>query len=395
MKALVCISFCLTTCFSPALAQGSVDRIVAEIEKNNTGLSALRQKAEAQKLGNKTGIYLKNPEIGFNYMWGSPTLIGKRTDMSFDQTFDFPTAYRYKGQIADGRNEQVDLDYRQARFSLIREVRGLCIDLAYTHSLQMEYDSRLENAQSMVNSYQAKFDQGDAGILELNKARLNFLGIQKEAEGNAIEYQSLLSELAALNGGTPVTWNESNYPAREIPADFEQWYQKAESVNPMLAWLKKEAEISGQQEKLQLAMGLPKFSTGYLSEKIVGEHFQGVTLGMSLPLWENKNTVKQARAQSLAVQDIERDRRVMYYNQLKMLHAKAVSLQKSVEDYRLALQKIDNGTFLKKALEAGEISLIDYILELSLYYDSQTAYLAAERELNRVIANLYQFSENQ
>lgn len=391
MRALIIILCILTTGYRSVSAQGIVDRIVSEVEKNNTGLAALRSKADAQKLGNSTGIYLKNPEIGFNYMWGSPSMVGKRIDMSFDQAFDFPTAYRYRGQIAAGRNEQVDLDYQQARLSLIREVRQVCIDLAYTNSLQMELAKRLDYAQSIVNSYQAKFDQGDAGIIDLNKARLNLLTIHKEAESNTIEFQALLADLASLNGGTPVQWNESIYPVREIPAVFEQWYQKAESANPMLSWLKKEIEISGQQEKLQTALGLPKFSTGYLSEKIVGEHFQGITLGMSLPLWENKNAVKQAKAQSLAVLDIERDQKLKFYNELKKFHARAVSLQKSVGDYRLALQSINNEGYLKKALEAGEISLIEYIMELSLYYEGQTRFLAAERDLNRAIEELYQF----
>jgi cobalt-zinc-cadmium efflux system outer membrane protein len=81
------------------------------------------------------------------------------------------------------------------------------------------------------------------------------------------------------------------------------------------------------------------------------------------------------------------------YNQLKMLHSKSVRLQQSTGDYRLALQAVDNGSFLGKALEAGEISLIDYILELSLYYESQTRLLTAERDLNRVIAELYEYLE--
>ncbi|MFA5814962.1 MAG: TolC family protein [Bacteroidales bacterium] len=389
---IITVIFLTTGCFS-LLAQGSVDRIVAEIEKNNSGLSALRMKAEAQKLENKTGIYLKNPEIGFNYLWGNPTMIGNRIDISFKQTFDFPLAYRYKRDIADGRDQQVDIDYQQQRLGLITQVRLLCIDLAYTYALETEYTRRLAHAQSNVKSYQAKFDQGDTGILEINKARLNFLGIRREAEANGIEYQALLAELAALNGGIPIQWSESTYPSPGVPADFEQWYQKAEIGNPMLTWLRKEIEISQQQEKLQFALGLPKFSTGYLSEKIVSEHFQGITLGMSVPLWENKNAVKQAKAQSLAVQDVERDHKLMFYNKLKMLHAKAVSLQQSVDDYRLALQNSDNASLLGKALEAGEISLIDYILELSLYYDSLTRLITADRDLNRVIAELYQYLE--
>ncbi|KAA6308963.1 hypothetical protein EZS27_039465 [termite gut metagenome] len=50
------------------------------------------------------------------------------------------------------------------------------------------------------------------------------------------------------------------------------------------------------------AMGLPSFLAGYMSEKVVGEHFQDITLGISIPLWENKNRVKQAKAASIAAQ---------------------------------------------------------------------------------------------
>ncbi|MZP56074.1 MAG: transporter, partial [Bacteroidales bacterium] len=50
----------------------NIDRIIAEVEKNNTTLIALRKDADAELIGNKTGLYLKNPEFAFNYLWGSP-----------------------------------------------------------------------------------------------------------------------------------------------------------------------------------------------------------------------------------------------------------------------------------------------------------------------------------
>ncbi len=37
-------------------------------------------------------------------------------------------------------------------------------------------------------------------------------------------------------------------------------------------------------------------------EGVVGEQFQGITVGISIPLWENKNSVKYAKAL-----EIERD----------------------------------------------------------------------------------------
>ena len=92
--------------------QNNIDSIITEVEKNNTTLSALNKSAESDKIENKTGIQLQNPEIGLNYLWGSPSENGTRTDISISQTFDFPTSYRYKKQISKIRNEQINVEYQ-------------------------------------------------------------------------------------------------------------------------------------------------------------------------------------------------------------------------------------------------------------------------------------------
>ena len=85
---------------SNLFSQNNIDKILIEIEKNNTTLSALQKSTEAEKIGNRTGINIQNPEVEFNYLWGNPSVIGNRTDFSVKQTFDFPTAYKYKNQIS-------------------------------------------------------------------------------------------------------------------------------------------------------------------------------------------------------------------------------------------------------------------------------------------------------
>ena len=72
-------------------AQSSVETALKAIEENNNTLKALKETTKSQKLENKTGIYLSNPEVGFNYLWGNPSTIGNRTDFSISQAFDIPT----------------------------------------------------------------------------------------------------------------------------------------------------------------------------------------------------------------------------------------------------------------------------------------------------------------
>lgn len=217
------------------------------------------------------------------------------------------------------------------------------------------------------------------------------MNINKELESIEIERITLLSELTRLNGGNFIDFTDSQFQSPVIPAGFEQWYVSAEQNNPVLIWLKKEMEISKKQEKLSRAMSLPKLQTGFMSEKIIGEQFQGITVGLSIPLWENKNTVKFAKANTIALESIITDNKIQLNNYLKSLHTKAISLKQNADDYRLNLRLFDNSELLKKALDKGEISLIDYILELSIYYESVNKLLELERGLNKTLAELNQY----
>lgn len=371
-----------------SFAQNNINNILSEIEKNNTGLISLRKNLDAEELANKTGLYLDNPEIGFNYLWGNPTSMGNRTDFSITQSFDFPTAYSYKSEISDIKNEQLELEYDKQRRTLAFQSRILCFDLIYTNAKKAELTKRINHANSIAKSYKAKFEIGEINILEYNKSQLNLLNISKELEALEIEIEALESELTGLNGGVDISFSADKSPLLEIPADFDQWYAIAEQNNPILNWLKQEIAINQQQEKLSKAMNLPKLQVGYMSEKVVGEQFQGLTLGLSFPLWESKNTVKYAKANSLAAESMIIDQKLQFYNQLKTLHTKVISLQNNVSDYRLNLQKFDNTALLEKALDQGEITLIEYILELSIYYESVNSLLDLDREINRSYAEL-------
>ena len=390
MRKIIITIICIVPFSISLFAQNNIDSVLNEIEKNNTTLSALRQRAEANKLGNKTGIYLQNPEIEFNYLWGND-VVGNRTDFSAKQTFDFPTAYGYKNQISDIKNEQVALEFQKQGKELLFNARLVCYDLIYTNALTVELSKRISNAESIANSYKAKLDAGETNILEYNKAQLNLLNLRKEMESLTIERVAMLGELARLNGGIPIEFTRSEFPDTTIPSDFEQWYAQAEQNNPLLNWLKKEIELSQKQVSLNRAMSLPKIQAGYMSEKVVGEEFQGVSFGLSIPLWENKNKVKFAKANVLAAENLASDNKVQVYNRLMILHTKATGLQNNVSDYKSKLQTIDNSGLLIKALDKGEISLINYMLERSIYYESVKASLELERDMIKALAELNRY----
>lgn len=391
MKHIIIALISIAIFSSNIFSQSQTEKVLIEVEKNNTTLIALRQSVEAEKIGNKTGIYLQNPVLELGYLWGSPAVIGNKTNIIFKQSFDFPTTYRYKNQISNLKNEQIEQQYQAQLKALMLETRIVCNDLVHANALLLELSKRHTQAESIATSYKSQYDLGETNIIEYNKAQLNLLNIDAEFESTELEKSALLSELTRLNGGEFINFIESSFQIPEIPADFEQWYLIAEENSPLLSWLKQEVELSQKQEKLSRAMALPKIQTGYMSEKVVGQLYQGITFGLTLPLWENKNAVKYARTNTLAMESIETDNKLQLYNQLIALHKKAISLQKNTNDYRVNLNLFDNSELLIKALDKGEISLIDYILELSIYYESFNTLIGLERDLSKTLIELNQY----
>lgn len=387
MKAII-ISMLVLFAAITVNAQNNINPVLSSIEENNTTLKALREQAEADKLQNKTGIFLDDPEVGFNYLWGRPTDIGNRTDFSVSQTFDIPTITGMKSRLANGKNNLVEWQYKADRMNILLEAKQYCIELVYYNSLLRELYLRLEHAETIAKGYKDRMDRGDVSILEYNKVNLNLSTIQGEISRMEVERDALLAQLKRLNGGIDVVFNDANYGSRELPLNFNEWYVQAEDKNPVLAYVRNEIEVSQKQVSLSKAMNLPKFTAGYMSEKVVGQRYQGVSLGISIPLWSNKNQVKQAKAAVAAAQSREADTKQQFYSQLQIQYSKAMGLKTTADKYRKSLANVNNTILLKKALDAGEISLLDYMVEMGLYYDNVNQTLAAERDYQLAFAEL-------
>lgn len=369
-------------------AQENISSILFSIEENNTKLKALKEEMKAQKLGNKTGIYLSDPDVAFGYLWGTPSNIGTRKDFSVTQTFDIPTITGMKSRLANNKNQLVELQYASERINLLLEAKQYAIDLIYYNGLKKELEIRLRHAQTIADAYKQRLDRGDASILEYNKVQLNLSTVQGEMSRVEVERNTLLSELKRLNGGIEILLEENNYSPASLPADFEEWYLSAEQKNPLLQYVKQQIEVSRKEVKLNKAMRFPKFSAGYSLEKTLGQKYQGANIGISIPLWENKNRVKQAKAGVIAAQTREQESKQQFYNRLQNLYMRANGLQQTAAGYRKSLQSLNNTDLLMKALEVGEINLLNYIVEIGLYYDTVNQTLAAERDFEKALADL-------
>lgn len=387
MKRII-YSLLLAITITSLSAQDRLTKVIEEIEGNSKTLNAIRQQIEAQKLENRTDIFLHDPEVEFSYLWGNPSELGKQKELSVTQSFDFPTAYGHRKKIAKMQNQNLELQYKSERIDLLLKAKQLCINLAYNNALSKEYETRLSNAQQIASAYQLKFETGDASIIEKNKAMVNLTTVESEKNLIDIERKTILSELTALNGGIEIEFDDTFIATPPLPQNFNNWYSSAEAKSPMLQYLSQQIDINKQQVKLNTALALPKFTAGYASEKVIGEDFRGITVGISIPLWENKNKVKQAKAQARSTELLLDDSKIQFMMHLQQLYAKTSVMQENAQAYRSSISQHSNELLLKRALDEGQISLLEYLLETEYYYDVVNKALEAERDYNLSLAEL-------
>lgn len=373
-------------------AQDIYAPILRQIEQNSTTLQALKEGLNANKLANKTGLMPDNPEVEFGYLWGNPSAIGNRKEISVSQSIDFPTAYIRRHKLSELQNHGAEYEYRAQRMELLLSAKSKCIELVYYNALRKLYARQAEQAHRIAEAHEKMMQAGEINRLTYNKAMLNRTNMTNELRRIDLERQHLLSTLAAMNGGKAVDFVSDNYDSAVLPADFESWYRMVETQNPSLQYLRLQAEVANCRVSVSRAEGMPKFSIGYMGEYVLGEKFRGVTMGVSIPLWQNKNRVRHAQAAATASGIMREDAQVQYYNRLKALYAEAVGLQATAREYAETLKTHGSEELLLKAYHSGELSLLEYLLEMEYYYACYKNKMEAERDLALTFAELTAYS---
>jgi outer membrane protein TolC len=372
-------------------AQNNIDDVLLEIAKNNKSIKENQQYIEAKKLQYKTGLTLKNPSVEYEYLNGSPANAGNQTDFLILQSFDFPTAYSKKKQVAELQIGQTDFQLTAIRQDILLDAKQICIKLIYYNKKQAELEKRLQNVNQLNSDYQKKLNNGEANILDANKAKLQLINLQNDMRFNSSKIIQITQKLTELNGGIPIEFNDTVYQIPPTVPYFNSLMDSIESNSPSLKSLQQEKEINQKKVELTKALTLPKMEAGYRYQSILGQQYQGVHFGLTIPLWENINTVKFQKAQTLFSEVKVDEHKNQHHSEIKQLYEKYQNLNITLSEYKQILTAINNTELLEKSLKLGEISSIQYFMEINYFYNSFDKYLQLEKEYYLVIAELYKY----
>lgn len=369
-------------------AQG-IEGVLHQIEQNNLSLRAHSSLTEARSLDARTANQLPNPQVQYVHAWGTPAEAGKNGELVATQSFDFPTAYARRSQMAKMQRSHFTADHALVRQQTLLEAKQLCIDLIALRRQKAIANERAQNAEHIAAIYASRLEAGKGTIIEKNRADMELTAARNAASMIEIEIEAAENRLRTLNGGVEVTFADTEYAplAELLPlAEMETLYSTAD---PSLLVTASQVEIAEQSVKVERAKTLPQFTVGYKLAHSTGQHFNGIVVGMSVPIFSGYRNTRAAKAQAAyaeaehlsAINDVRTSLAAMY--------ERTEVLERSIAEYRQIESEMgDYRSYLSRAIEAGQISIIDYYSSLANYYDVVSARIDFERQLQQVHAQI-------
>lgn len=369
----------LLLCISLSGYSQNIDTLLKSIERNNPHIQAQAKWLETEKARARTGIFPTNPEVTYNYMFGSPNAIGNQQEFEVTQSFRLPTYYFAKSGMQKLQLEQKSLMVEKSKKEILSQAYKEFLTLVWLSKKDEVLNKRMNESTNLLNIMQLGYDRKEFSKPAFDKARIYNLNVQNELQKLKSDIQIHKELLQQINGGISLDNILFGYPQNIVLPDLNSILAKVQQQNPDIIIAKYSTGISEKQIKLENMNRLPKLEAGYKSETILNQKLQGFHTAISIPLWENKNLVKQAKLENIWSQS--------YYDQvvsevtanLKSVYTEALAAYQNYSMMKEIMESSQLSESSMQLLKAGEISFPEYLTEVQFIFESQFNYLETER----------------
>ncbi len=387
-KFFIPICFLLMGSFANAQNDAFLSQ-VNELVNNNKDYKALQQIAKQMKLETKTNIYPEGLNFGLEYL---PAVDGNGYvgKWNISQSFDFPTSYIAAKKLRQTAREKIDLELAAARQDL---AANIAVEITKYQSIYKQVKilkKQYRTATSLLDAVTKAFQEGEVGILALNKAHLfeNQINIRLKDFENQLHIQKSL--LVTLNGGNAVSFG--NFKELNLALVSEQELkEKIMQKDASLKLSKIDIAFAEKEKSLTWNEKLPSFSLGFGQEGNQVETFRGITFGMNIPLWNKRGTINLAKAKKAGAESsylaLQSSKENEYLSNLKDLESSLALYRQSLD----AFKKYNSYKLLETALKNGHISVVEFFREVNDYYDMELEIEAMRSRCDQQYVKVYKF----
>lgn len=388
MKKLKYIIPTLGLCAIALSATGAeFETLVDKVVANSPTLQADRLRMESELEALKNENTLSNPEVEFERLWRSDE--GEnRWSAGISQEIDWPGTYGARRKAISALARAQDAETSAAEINeRVRASQTIIGIIAARKEIAI-----LEEIHTSMQQLEAKlltaWNHGEATILDVNKVKIETIRSASRLETARTQLRSLEGELNAMTGGDVVITIPADLDMPVTPLKSENAYLEAMESSPMLAALNLALEASECQTTLAKTSRLPGFSIGYNHAYEDGAHFNGFSIGMTLPVWSRKHNTKSAADNAMAARFDVIARRTQLASQIHTDYSNAESLYSQMGQYGPLVEGVNNLTLLRKAFDGGELNLLNYLQEVNYFLEARLDYLSLTKEYAMLATSL-------
>ena len=366
----------------------TLDSLIDNVKRNNLQLIAMQKWLEVERTRARTGIYPDNPEATYVYLWGNSDAFGNQQEFEFIQSFKLPGYYNSKSDVQHLQFDQKELLIQKASQEVLHKVRGTYFDLVWLHKKAELLRKRKDEAEKLVSVMELGFQNGEISKPAYDKARIYNIGIRNELQKTITDIQVQKSSLQQLNGDVAINNMPFEYPVDWGMPNLDSVLMHLSSKNLEILSAQSNIEETEMKIKLEKRNNLPTMEAGYKSEAFLNQKLKGIHAGVTIPLWQDKNRVKQAKLEyewsQVSYQQVEslvRTEITMLYNTLKTTYDNYVEMREILGEEQVTKNNIE-------LLQAGQISFPEFLMEIQFMFESQDGYLETEKEYYDLISEL-------
>ena len=356
---------------APLHAQ-TIEAVLRSVEQNNKELQAGQYAAEAGKMEVQTQNNLEDPSVEYSPFYADGVTGMASSELVVKQGFEFPTRYVARRSSGKLQQEVIDRQHRLLRQDVLLRAKNLCLDLIGLNQERLLLEERRKNADELLVLFEKRLSEGDASALEVNKIKMERMNVQTEAAQNAAAHRTALQQLLAMNGNQPLEFDETSYPNVPPVADYNTLYDEVIASDVALQTADAQVRAAEKEVSVNKQNWLPSIEVGYRRNTSMGEKSNGFLIGGSLPLFSNRKKLKIARAQASSAR--------MQLDNTRLHEAM------QAYDIRLMHQTL---RMLRDAVEAGQLSIIEFYVEAENVYQNLQAYNKLENQYQKLMAEIY------
>lgn len=366
----------------------NIEEVLTAISENNPELAALVQDTEAMTFQMKSENILEDPTIEYSSFYTSGVTGQSSSELVVSQGFDFPTVYAARHKRNELSRAALADNLENERRRILLEAKNLCLDIIMFRQIGELLSMQSEIADDLLDLYEQRLATGDATALEVNKIRMELMSVATDVASNTAALDAACRNLSAMNGGQEINFVADEFPLTETVSDREEAIQEYIGSDASILAAAKTAEAARKEVSVSKQGWIPKLEIGYRRNTAIRDAQHGFLVGCSIPIFSNHKKVAQARAQSTSAQSSLNYARLQAEAEARAILNEMEQTESAVSAYNEPLMRETLG-LLRRAVEGGEISLIDYFVEASGIYSNLTACITLRNSWQKLAARLY------